>query len=367
MNKIRKVAFLAGMAAVLMYIAPACNKEKHEEQLAIQPEGEFRNDDDLVNKVLDFSQMATNLKEGKMHKSDEKMLIDDAIYYISATLNYVYCNHTATYGKMQLDTVNISLPIIATEGKAYLVDALEGYNTAVEKVRGKYLKINKTSRQLINIAFIGSEMNPTLKAVDLSFEIQTGTDNAPTIAAYGFFDVEEQYWWLRDTENCYNGDPTLGGAPNVLEQHILFKYKPAPPPNCRYWFPFTEPKDFIATDYEGDGVPDYFCDYKIFYAYGPVIEILTDTVQCLGLEANHPGIHEMDYYLNGLDEILVGFLANTGKSVATFMIDSPPPLIDNDVPSYITIYHAPHMTYGLKKTVCWEISEPHNDYPISIE
>ena len=175
MNKIRKVAFLAGMAAVLMYIAPACNKEKHEEQLAIQPEGEFRNDDDLVNKVLDFSQMATNLKEGKMHKSDEKMLIDDAIYYISATLNYVYCNHTATYGKMQLDTVNISLPIIATEGKAYLVDALEGYNTAVEKVRGKYLKINKTSRQLINIAFIGSEMNPTLKAVDLSFEIQTGT------------------------------------------------------------------------------------------------------------------------------------------------------------------------------------------------
>jgi hypothetical protein len=84
-------------------------------------------------------------------------------------------------------------------------------------------------------------------------------------------------------------------------------------------------------------------------------------------EVNHPGIHEMDYYLNGLDEILVGFLANTGKSVATFMIDSPPPLIDNDVPSYITIYHAPHMTYGLKKTVCWEISEPHNDYPISIE
>jgi hypothetical protein len=363
-NKIRKIALLAGMAAILMYIAPACNKERNEEQLPVLQQDDFTGNEELVNRVLNFSQIAAELKDGKMQKSGEKMLIDNAIYYISATLNYIYCNHTAAYGKIHLDTITFSLPVIATEGKAYLVDALDGYNTAVEKAREKFVKINKTERQLINIAYISSEMNLPQKAVDLTFEIQTGTDNAPAIAAYGFFDVEEQYWWFRDTENCYNGNPTLGGAPNVLEQHILFKYKPVPPPNCRYWFPFTEPKDFIATDYEGDGVPDYFCDYKIFYAYGPVIEILTDTVQCLGLEANHPGIHEMDYYLNGLDEILSGFLANTGKSIATINIKSE---IEPDPNNYtkVTIKHLPHLTFGKKMTVCWEV--PNNNYPISIE
>ncbi|MDY0026780.1 MAG: hypothetical protein RBS33_12395, partial [Lentimicrobium sp.] len=137
-----------------------------------------------------------------------------------------------------------------------------------------------------------------------------------------------------------------------------------PPPNCRYWFPFTEPKDFIATDYEGDGVPDNFCDYKIFYAHGPAIEILTDRVQCLGLEANHPGIHEMNYYLNGLDEIITGFLANTGKSLATLNIESR---IDSDLidPSIVAIKHIPHLFYGKKMIMCWEV--PNNDYPISME
>jgi hypothetical protein len=356
-----KTILLVLAIALVAGIFNACDKEQTAQDT---PTSETCESSYVVNKVLAFSQQASYLKEGHYLKNSEKVPIDTALYYISATLNYVYCNHTAAYGKINLDTITFSLPVIASEGKAYLVDALEGYNTAVERVRGEYIKIDKTTRQLINIAFIGSEMNFPQKAVDLSFEIQTGIDNAPTITAYGFFDDEEQYWWFRDTENCYNGDMTQGGAPNVLEQHILFKFNPAPPPNCRYWFPLTEPMDFIATNYPGDDIPDYFCDYKIFYAHGPVENVMTQTVQCLGLEANHPGIHEMDYYLNGLDEILVGFLANTGKSVATINIESKMKPDPNNY-TKVTIKHIPHLTFGKKMTVCWEV--PNNDYPISIE
>jgi hypothetical protein len=297
-NKIRKVAFLAGMAAILMYIAPACNKEKHEEQLAIHPEGEFMNDDDLVNKVLDFSQMATNLKEGKMHKSGEKMLIDDAIYYISATLNYIYCNHTATYGKMHLDTVNINLPVIATEGKAYLVDALEGYNTAVENLRSFYNNIGNSNKNLLGCMITkGIVQNNT---INMSIIAQLGVGPAQPLVP---LHEDLQYWWERDSYDCdFNGNE---GAPNIIENRVMFGFCPAPPPNCRYWFPQIFVTTFNATDYEVDQIHDNWCDYKIFYVSGTPAVVYTHEVQCLGTDpVNHPNENELNFYYNGLREVI---------------------------------------------------------------
>lgn len=334
----------------------SCTKEKSEKQTSLT---EANESDYLVNKVLNFSQMANDLKEGRLLKNAEKMPIDTALYYISATLNYTYCYHTAKSGKLHMDTITIKVPILGMEEKTFLVDALAGYNDAVAKARAKYAKIDGLTKKLINIAFLNAEINQGMDTVKVSLGLQIGTGNGQTIGSYGFFNENEQYWWLRDSQNCFDGNYLSGGAPNVLEQHLLFKYIIAPPANCRYWFPFTEVKNFIATHYPGDGTPDYFCDYKIFYASGPNEQVLTDTVQCLGLETSHGDIHEMEYYLNGLDQIIAEYLLNSGKSAAAIFIGSEFIPINHD---NSTIKHSPYLTYGVKKVTCWE-----SEYPIGIE
>ncbi|MBL7904105.1 MAG: hypothetical protein JNL22_03690 [Bacteroidales bacterium] len=333
-----------------------CTKEKSEKQVSLT---EATESEYVVNKVLDFSRMATDLKAGKLLKNAEKMPIDTALYYISATLNYTYCYHTANYGKLRMDTITIKVPILGIEEKTFLVDALAGFNDAVAKARAKFVKIDELTKKLINVAFLNAEINQDMDTVSLSLGLQIGIGNGQTISSSGSFNVDEQYWWLRDSQNCFDGNYLSGGAPNVLEQHLLFKYILAPPANCRYWFPYTQVKNFIATDYPGDGTPDYFCDYKIFYASGPNQQVLTNTVQCLGIETNHPDIHEMEYYLNGLDQIIAEFLLNSGKSAATIIIGSEfiPINYDNS-----TIKHSPQLTYGVKEITCWE-----SEYPIGIE
>lgn len=334
----------------------ACKKEKIHQTTQENSESTY-----IVNNVLNFSQQASLLSEGSYLKNGEKVPIDTALFYISATLNYIYCDHTAQYRELLFDTIKLEIPIIGQEDKTFLVDALAGYNEVVSQAKTKYKKINNLNKKLINLSFLGSEINEGLNTINISLGLQVGVGNAPVISAFGVFDEEDQFWWTRDSWNCYNQYHELGGAPNVLEQHIIFKYITAPPPNCRYWFPFTFTQSFNALNYHAGGVDDYFCDYKIFYANGPSEVVLTNNIQCLGLDNNHPGINEMNFYLQGLDEIISGFLANTGQSVASLTIASPLTLEENNA----IIEHQPYLSFGFKKTICWE--SPNNNYPISIE
>ncbi len=353
--KMLKIAMFLIILSVFTLLI-SCTKEKSEKQASLT---EATDSEYIVNEVLNFSRMATDLKAGKLLKNAEKMPIDTALYYISATLNYTYCYHTANYGKLHMDTITIKVPILGMEEKTFLVDALAGFNDAVAKARAKFVKIDELTKKPINVAFLNAEINQDMDTVSFSLGLQIGIGNGQTISSSGSFNVNEQYWWLRDSQNCFDGNEFSGGAPNVLEQHLMFKYIPAPPANCRYWFPITEVKTFIATRYPGDGTPDYFCDYKIFYASGPNQQVLTTTVQCLGLETSHPDIHEMEYYLNGLDQIIAEYLLNSGKSAAAIFIGHE--FIPIDI-NNSTIKHSPQLTYGVKRITCWE-----SEYPIGIE
>ncbi len=339
---------------ISVVILIGCAKEKTEKQSAMTQAIE---NDYLVNKVLGFSQMANDLNEGKLLKNAEKMPIDEAINQISATLNYIYGHHTASYGKFHYETITLRIPIIAQEEKTYLVDALAGYNDALTQIRAKIVLINGLNKKVLNIAFLDAVINESLNEIIVNFQMQVGTGNAPIIGSSGF-NTAEQYWWVRESYNCFDGNNTLGGAPDVIEQRLMFKFIQAPPPNCRYWFPFTEIKKFSATSYIADGNGDNFCDYKIYYATGLESQVLTDTVQCLGIEANHPGIHEMDFYLNNLDQIIAEFLLASNKSMKGLYIENSLEMVED----IVTIKHIPQLTYGTKSIMCWD-----NDYPIGIE
>lgn len=333
----------------------ACKKEKIHQTTQEISESTY-----IVNNVLNFSQQASLLSEGSYLKNGEKVPIDTALFYISATLNYIYCDHTAQYRELLFDTIKLEIPIIGQEGKTFLVDALAGYNEVVSQAKTKYKKINNLNKKLINLSFLGSEINEGLNTINISLGLQVGVGNAPVLGTSGF-STEEQYWWVRGSYNCFDGNNNLGGAPDVLEQRLMFKFIQAPPPDCRYWFPFTEIKKFNATTYVADGNGDNFCDYKIYYATGSESQVLTNTVQCLGIDANHPGIHEMDFYLNNLDQIIAEFLLASNKNMQNLYIENKS-IAQPQPPYNITILHEPRLTYGKKSVMCWD-----NSYPIGIE
>lgn len=338
--------------AIVAGVFNACKKDKTTPDTPEISESTY-----IVNNVLNFSQQASLLNEGSYLKNGEKVPIDTALFYISATLNYIYCDHTAQYRELLFDTIKLEIPIIGQEGKTFLVDALAGFNEAVTQARTKFKLANGLNKKLLNFAFLNAFFNESSNEIIVNFQMQFGTGNAPIISTSGF-STEEQYWWFRGSYNCFDGNNNFGGAPDVLEQRLMFKFIQAPPANCRYWFPFTEIKKFNATSYIADGNGDNFCDYKIYYATGLEPQVLTNTVQCLGIDANHPGIHEMDFYLNNLDQIIAEFLLASNKSMQNLYIDSRSiPEIPN-----LTILHEPRLTYGKKSVICWD-----NSYPIGIE
>lgn len=356
----KTLLFYASVTITLLIFLSSCTKEKPDSPLAVSPQS----DEQLVSQVHWFMDAAKDVKEGKYLKSGEKMFLDSALYYISATLNYKYGYHTVQYEQLKLDTVMVTIPILAAEGKTYVVDALAGYNNAVSKIRFKYSQNTATNKKTVGFIIQYAGYNTTNDSVKARVITQIGYGDMITqlTAMYDWqFGETDQYWWLENSQNCYNGTGGFG-APNIIENTLMFGLCPAPPPNCRYWFPIIDEIEFIPTNYEVDSVHDNFCDYKIYYASGSLNVILTNQVQCLGLDTAHPGIHEMSFYCTGLLEIIQAFLTSNQKQCQKLKIGHFGPDL---LPPNYTIYaigHKPILFYGNRKLIC---SEP--VYPLAID
>jgi hypothetical protein len=355
----RSVLFTLTVLLVSIVAMISCSKEKTETAISVAAP----TDEQLVNQVHWFMDAAKNLKEGKYLKSGEKMFLDSALYYISASLNVTYGFPEQILNHTNLDETTINLPIVGTEGKTYVVDALTGYNQARSNIKNHVLALNKPNMKTLGFIVENLGVNNTNTAITLKITTQIGygssfipTAQVTTVNDWGFTE-ENQYWWLRNSYNCFYGDG-FEGAPEVIENTLMFGYIPAPQPNCRYSYPLLYNIAFDPISYEVDLVKDNFCDYKIFYARGTMSQIMTDQVQCLGLDAAHPGVHEMGFYCNGLKEIVDGFFAlpgNTNYRCQKIYIDSQSPLMFNNNPNIWYIQHSPTLSYGIRHIIC--------DYP----
>jgi hypothetical protein len=341
------------ISIVAMY---SCTKEKSE---TATPSAAL-SDEQIVSKVNWFMDAAKDMKEGKYLKSGEKMALDSALYYISASLNITYGFPELLLTHTKLDETIITLPIVGTEGKTYIVDALTSYNQARSNIKTHVLALNKPNMKTLGFIVENLGINDTNSEITLKITTQIGygstfipTAQLTTVTDWGFTE-EDQYWWLRNSYNCFNGGG-FEGAPEVIENTLMFGYIPAPQPNCRYSYPLLHNMTFDPLSYEVDLVKDNFCDYKIFYARGTMSQILTDQVQCLGLDAAHPGVHEIGFYCNGLKEIVDGFFAlpgNTNYSCQKIYIDSPGPLMFNNNPNIWYIQNSPTLYYGTRYIIC---------------
>lgn len=344
--------FLA-LTLISIVIMVSCSKDKSN---TLAP-STSQTDEQLVSKIHWFMNSATDFKEGKILKNGEKMYLDSALYYISATLNYKYCFNAEQIGKFKLDTIEVQIPIIAAESKTYVVDALAGYNLAVEKIRIKYKLITGENKKLVGCMVQNKGINTSNDTITFMITAQISTGISPPQLLFG---DEDQYWWTRDSQNCYNGTGN-DGAPNIIERNVTARFTPGPVPNCRYWFPVIHSYTFIATEYQVDEIKDNFCDYLIFYASGPPLEVLTNEVQCLGIDPiNHPGVNEMNFYCDGLYEIVSQYLNSEMEKVQRIYINNEQVTLGINT---IAIKHNPTLFYGVRKLDC----SYQQQYPIPIE
>ncbi len=141
-----KAKTLLNISLSIILFTISCNKEPDTQT---QPIADKTVDLDLGESLRNFINLANNAKQGKILKSDSKVPIDEAIRYISNSLNYEFCFPNSYFTEIKSGTVNIELPIINMEDKVYFVDALEGYNNAIDLIKNKYTALNETHKKLI--------------------------------------------------------------------------------------------------------------------------------------------------------------------------------------------------------------------------
>ena len=298
----KKIKFIACIMAIIfaVLVFQRCSKEKIDTTNldSQQDQDEYF----LIKKIHRFIDLAEQNRNGLSLKSGEKVIIDSAFFYIDATFNYTYCFHTSKYNKMHWDTTYTEFPV-DTESEVLLDDVLIAYNDAVDKVRLKYIAISDTTKKLVAVVFedMGTNAN-NHRQVRIISQIGTGTSTGSILGTSGNFNIDDEYWF---EEGSYRCDETgEEGAPDILEYEIYFKYLPAFPPNYRVWFSNSEIYSPVYSSFQIDYTPDNYCDYRIFYADNE-INTIDDETKCLDYDQNGSGIHEMDFYLDGAEYVLL--------------------------------------------------------------
>ena len=332
---------------VLVLFAFACTKEKTE----LTTPGNPVNDEQLVNQVHWFMDGAKAVKEGKYLKTGEKMLLDSALYYIGATLNYKYCYQAYNYKSRKFDIVYITIPILANQGKALIVDALCGYNEAVQKLKSNYTLIASSQKKLLACMVSNAGFTTNIDSLRIKIISLTGVDVLPNIDDQPAW---PSFWYQQFSFQC-NGNANVG-APEVLRHNIIALNIP---PNCRVWFPtgFDIKHYYDPTAYPDpyNGPIDNFCDYKIYYA-NSAVSALTDEVKCIDTQPFVTYGSEISYYSNGINEIVGEYLDSENKDFKDIWIT------DFDIPIPNTYYnqigHWIELDYGDGYWDCWGTTYP---------
>lgn len=329
----------------------SCKKEIEQELDVTKPKQ--ISDQELVKKVERFIQLAHNVKEGKILKSEDKMPIPDAIDFIDESFNYEYVFHTEPYGNILKETAEVILPIIVGEEKTYTVDAAAGYNEAVSQIRNKYGNIASTDKNLIGILVENKGLyNSSNIKILVTAIIGVGK---PSIEDPNY---SLDFWWSRDSHNCDQSLWEEGGAPNIIDARVKGAFMQAPPPNTRVWFTDEEPFDYEdPTDYLNNNDPnpgDNYCDYMLYYAteeYGT----FTHDDLCLSGESEN---NEMDFYTASTINFIQSQIDSTQLSFSLVNTTSWPGTDNN----YNTKYHSLFFTLGIRHTTSWA-----SQYPICID
>lgn len=358
----KKSISIFAISIISFMILSSCTKEKPVSTTPFISQ----TDEQLVSKVNWFMKAAKELEKGRYMKSGEKMFLDSALYYIGTTLNYEYCFPGSNFGISKSDTSLVKIPILASEGKTLLVDALSAYNLSVEKVRQRYRAITSSNKHLLACIVQNAGVTPGNDTIIARVISQTGYGAPMAITA---FDPNDQYWFSTGGGSCANPPVPGEGAPEILAYSIYnYGWWPQIQPGYRIWYSdpvikqYTDPTQYAATGQTA--TIDNFCDYKFYFATeyynGTLHQPLEEKVFCLGLDDAHPGIHEMQFYSSNMVNVFLAFFASSGRSFMNIQIYE---FQEQElVPSpYHNYGHKSDLTHGIMHI------EPANGYPNYID
>lgn len=339
------------MAAILITtLFLGCSKDKAiaplTENLTITPEQVS------VQKIKNFLYRTKN--PSLCFKTDKYYSSSEVFNLIGATLNYVYSFPTENVKDIEWVEQTINIPISLNSG-ILESDAIAAYSSAILKVRESFRSINKSDKHLLAV-YIKDLVIETSSSVQLQLISQIGSST--NLCVTGFDDTDE-YYYKNDSYRC--DETGEEGAPNILEQMIYFKYKTIPEPGWHIWYWPQTVYNPQYGDFNAGNTIDNFCDYKIFFADESVGAITSETT-CLGYNQSNSGINEMDFYLNGADEICNGWLTSLTLNPGGYNFSS---CTFTHFKFNTQIGHILNFTFGKRNAVKEEGEE--NDYPIMID
>lgn len=305
--------------------------------------------------IQSFLYLANHSGDPIQVKTEKYYTASEVFNLIGATLNYTYCFPTENVKNIEWVEQIIEIPISLQLG-ILESDAVAAYSSAIDYVRVSFRSIDKTDKYLLSVFIkdLGIE-NSTKLRLKLVSQIGNGINPGTT----GFENTDE-YFFTRDSYKC--DETGEEGAPNILEQMIYFKYKTAPAPGWHIWYwPQTDYQPYYSNFGTGNPI-DNFCDYKIFYASSSVRTISSET-KCLGYDQANSGINEMDFYLNGADQICYNWLMSSSLNPNGYDFNNCSFLSSND--NNTQIQHFLYFNFGHRNAVKEE--EEANDYPIMID
>jgi hypothetical protein len=312
------------------------------------------NEPDPSSLVLGFKQKMEDHKNGIYLKSDEKIQIDSAIWYIDATLNFTYANGNHPFARLHWDTLFIEMDILNSYEAMYQ-QVFDGYGASLYGVSDKYHAISEENKQFM-MAMV-EDMGP-LPGNKRNLRIITVTGSG-TLQQSGDFDTSEAYRWHRnDSIDCAFA-PAETNAPLLFEAKLSAHFNPPPSnPDCHwYFYGSTTTITHYYEDHQLNTTAVNYLDYKIYAASSAIGDGLTDEVKCLEWNQNNSGIHEMQFYYDHLKIFVNEWLASSqnteNKKLAPSFIDST----SEPNMGEMTIYHVPYLKFRKRGLYC-QITEP---------
>ena len=257
----------------------------------------------FLQKVKHFINIVDQQSKGVTLKSEDKISIDSAIFYIGATFNYKYCFANSSFSLLNKYEIDLTFPV--EEDEKVLVDnVINAYNDAIDSVIVKYRSISDTTKKIISFSVINTGIDALHnQGIRVIAKIGTGNRIASVLDQNGYFGLNEWYYYLDQTHNCYDNSGQYG-APDILDMELNNIYKEVAPPGYRYIYWPTITTFFDYSDYRTplDELNNH-CDYLIYYASSAVGTLTGDT-ECLKYNQLDNGIHEMDHYFYGMQSII---------------------------------------------------------------
>lgn len=293
-------AILAALMITSVVMFNACSKQEANQPQNSDLVPELSAYDQLLaNKIEGFKQTMDDIHEHPGFKSGEKMIVDSAIWYIGATINYTYSNAGYPFAKLHRDTAYFEMELLNSY-EATIEKIVESYDASLTKLSQSYYELPDADKKFI-MATVSNTGNTPIGNAELRIITITGTG---TLTNSQFEEDEAYRFNMNAIQDCFYGLPNQG-APKIFEVYLDAHFIPEPTGNW-HWFFYGEETVFTLdyNEFVLNEVKTNYLDYKIFAASNAFDPPIGDLTECLEFDQNGSGIHEMQFYYDYLVEII---------------------------------------------------------------